>query len=295
MTLNDAFDLYQQLVLSSSSKRGITTEMGRWQHHIAPFLGNMPLDGVKNVQIMQLRKVLEEKSLSPQSVYHCLSLVRRVLRRAVEWELYAGPVPVFRMPKFDNRRLRFLSEAEAAYLLQNLSSRSELWHDITKFALYTGLRAGEIYGLMPYHVDIAIRSVKIYDTKNTLSRVIPLNDIALNIVEKYYRHSVQSLPLFNHNGELPAAHYKVFRCAIKACGFNRGIKDRRERVCFHTLRHTFASWLVQKGYPLAMVGTLLGHKDIKMTMRYAHLAPDQERQAVSALPCLEKSACWKYG
>ena len=295
MTLNDAFDLYQQLVLSSSSKRGITTEMGRWQYHIAPFLGNIPLDGVKNVQIMQLRKVLEEKSLSPQSVYHCLSLVRRVLRRAVEWELYAGPVPVFRMPKFDNRRLRFLSEAEAAYLLQNLSSRSELWHDITKFALYTGLRAGEIYGLMPYHVDIAIRSVKIYDTKNTLSRVIPLNDIALNIVEKYYRHSVQSLPLFNHNGELPAAHYKVFRCAIKACGFNRGIKDRRERVCFHTLRHTFASWLVQKGYPLAMVGTLLGHKDIKMTMRYAHLAPDQARQAVSALPCLEKSACWKYG
>ena len=295
MTLNDAFDLYQQLVLSSSSKRGITTEMGRWQHHIAPFLGNIPLDGVKNVQIMQLRKVLEEKSLSPQSVYHCLSLVRRVLRRAVEWELYAGPVPVFRMPKFDNRRLRFLSEAEAAYLLQNLSSRSELWHDITKFALYTGLRAGEIYGLMPYHVDIAIRSVKIYDTKNTLSRVIPLNDIALNIVEKYYRHSVQSLPLFNHNGELPTAHYKVFRCAIKACGFNRGIKDRRERVCFHTLRHTFASWLVQKGYPLAMVGTLLGHKDIKMTMRYAHLAPDQARQAVSALPCLEKSACWKYG
>lgn len=295
MTLNDAFDLYQQLVLSSSSKRGITTETGRWQHHIAPFLGNMPLEGVKNVQIMQLRKVLEGKSLSPQSVYHCLSLVRRVLRRAVEWELYAGPVPVFRMPKFDNRRLRFLSEAEAAYLLQNLSSRSELWHDITKFALYTGLRAGEIYGLMPYHVDIAIRSVKIYDTKNTLSRVIPLNDIALNIVEKYYRHSVQSLPLFNHNGELPAAHYKVFRCAIKACGFNRGIKDRRERVCFHTLRHTFASWLVQKGYPLAMVGTLLGHKDIKMTMRYAHLAPDQARQAVSALPCLEKSACWKYG
>ncbi|WP_304046494.1 tyrosine-type recombinase/integrase [Desulfovibrio piger] len=289
MTLNDAFDLYQQLVLSSSSKKGITTETGRWQHHIAPFLGNMPLDGVKNVQIMQLRKVLEEKSLSPQSVYHCLSLVRRVLRRAVEWELYAGPVPVFRMPKFDNRRLRFLSEAEAAYLLQNLSSKSELWHDITKFALYTGLRAGEIYGLMPYHIDMTISCVKIYDTKNTLSRIVPLNDIAVNIVKKYYGHSVQSLPLFNYDGELPSAHYKVFRCAINACGFNRGIKDRRERVCFHTLRHTFASWLVQKGYPLAMVGTLLGHKDIKMTMRYAHLAPDQARQAVSSLPCLEKT------
>ena len=219
MTLNDAFDLYQQLVLSSSSKRGITTEMGRWQHHIAPFLGNMPLDEVKNVQIMQLRKMVEEKSLSPQSVYHCLSLVRRVLRRAVEWELYPGPVPVFRMPKFDNRRLRFLSEAEAAYLLQELSCRSEIWRDITEFALYTGLRAGEIYALMPYHIDINNKYAKIYDTKNTLNRIIPLNDTALNIVEKYYNFSIQSLPLFNNNGELPITHYKVFRCAVKSCGF----------------------------------------------------------------------------
>ena len=288
MTLNDAFDLYQQLVLSSSSKRGITTETGRWQHHIAPFLGNMTLEGVKNVQIMQLRKMLEGKSLSPQSVYHCLSLVRRVLRRAVEWELYPGPVPVFRMPKFDNRRLRFLSETEAAYLLQELSHRSEIWRDITEFALHTGLRAGEIYALMPYNIDINNKYAKIYDTKNTLNRIIPLNDTALNIVEKYYNFSIQSLPIFNNNGELPATHYKVFRCAVKSCGFNRGIKDRRERVCFHTLRHTFASWLVQRGYPLAMVGDLLGHKDINMTMRYAHLAPNQARQAVSSLPCFEK-------
>ena len=134
----------------------------------------MTLEGVKNVQIMQLRKMLEGKSLSPQSVYHCLSLVRRVLRRAVEWELYPGPVPVFRMPKFDNRRLRFLSETEAAYLLQELSHRSEIWRDITEFALHTGLRAGEIYALMPYNIDINNKYAKIYDTKNTLNRIIPL-------------------------------------------------------------------------------------------------------------------------
>ena len=50
--------------------------MGRWQHHIAPFLGNMPLDGVKNVQIMQLRKVLEEKSLRACLETH-LSIMKR--------------------------------------------------------------------------------------------------------------------------------------------------------------------------------------------------------------------------
>ena len=242
MTLNEAFDLYQQLVLSSSTHKAITTETGRWQHHIAPFLGNFPLEEIRNLQIIQLKRKVEMKNLSPQSVYHCLSLVRRVLRRAVEWELYPGPVPVFRMPQFDNRRLRFLSEPEAAFLLQTLGTRSELWRDIAVFALHT------------------------------------------KIVLRYISKSHSSYPLFTEDGIFPEQHYGIFRSAVKSCGFNKGIKDRRDRVCFHTLRHTFASWLVQRGCPLAMVGSLLGHKDIKMTMRYAHLVPEYGISAVAALP-----------
>lgn len=286
MDLKEAFGYYDQLVLSSLTEKEITTETGRWQHRIAPFLASTPLEGIKNLQIMQLRKTLEQKGLSPQTVYHCLSLLRRILRRAVEWELYGGPIPVFRMPKFDNRRLRFLSELEAAQLLSTLSIRSELWYDVADFALQTGLRAGEIYSLMPYQVDLASKTGKIYDTKNSLSRVVPLNDTACSIVEKYVDQSVSQYQLFHKRGSLPFHQYKIFRAAVAKCGFNTGVKDRRERVCFHTLRHTFASWLVQKGCSLAMVGTLLGHKDIKMTMRYAHLAPDQGQIAVSSLPCL---------
>lgn len=288
MDLKEAFGYYNQLVLSSLTEKEITTETGRWQHHIAPFFASTPLEAIKNLQIMQLRKALEQKGLSPQTVYHCLSLVRRVLRRAVEWELYAGPIPIFRMPKFDNRRLRFLSEAEANLLLSVLNTKSELWYDVADFALQTGMRAGEIYSLMPYQVDLTSKTVKIYDTKNSLSRVVPLNEAACTVAEKYVAQSVSQYPLFQHRGALPVHHYKIFRSAIAKCGFNNGVKDRRERVCFHTLRHTFASWLVQKGWPLAMVGELLGHKDIKMTMRYAHLAPDQGKIAVSSLPSLRQ-------
>jgi site-specific recombinase XerD len=56
--------------------------------------------------------------------------------------------------------------------------------------------------------------------------------------------------------------------------FNEGVEDTRQRVYFHTLRHTFASWLVQRGVDLYKVKELMGHEDIKMTMRYAHLAPE---------------------
>jgi integrase len=64
-----------------------------------------------------------------------------------------------------------------------------------------------------------------------------------------------------------------------------GIKDFR----VHDLRHTFASWLVSAGVPLAEVRDLLGHSTIEMTERYAHLAPDNHVRAVSVLDRLSRS------
>lgn len=284
MVLAEAFDLYCQLVLASHSQREIKSELGRWQLHIAPVMAETQLHSIRNMQILQLQKTLEAKKLSPQSVYHCLSLVRRVLRRAQEWELYEGPVPKFRMPRFDNRRMRFLSAEEAKRLLAELKKESDLWFDITLFTLQTGLRAGEIYNLRSFDIDSKNKYLKIYDAKNRTTRIVYLNKTALKIIKKYKSKKKEGLPLFQENGRLPQSTYRIFSNAVKKCGFNAGITDRREMVCFHTIRHTFASWLIQGGTPLAMVGKLLGHKTIKMTMRYAHLAPEQEVQAVSSLP-----------
>ncbi len=61
------------------------------------------------------------------------------------------------------------------------------------------------------------------------------------------------------------------------------IKDARQKVVFHTLRHTFASWLVEKGVPLYNVAKLMGHSTIDMTQRYSHLAPDSLRSAAMCL------------
>jgi integrase len=64
---------------------------------------------------------------------------------------------------------------------------------------------------------------------------------------------------------------------------NEGIEDPRERVCFHTLRHTYASWAAMAGVPLYTVGKAIGHKSIIMTQRYAHLSPDSHRIAFEAV------------
>jgi integrase family protein len=70
---------------------------------------------------------------------------------------------------------------------------------------------------------------------------------------------------------------------VEKLGLNAGVNDPRQKVVFHTLRHTFASWLVQKGVPLHTVAELMGHRSIAMTQRYAHLSPESLRNAVNLL------------
>lgn len=277
MLVNDAWSYYQNLILSSTKAKARQTEEGRWKVHVNPIIGNQELTEIRALQIITLRNQLEKKGLSPQSVYHCLSLVRRVLRRAKEWELWDGPVPVFSMPKFDNKRIRYLTEDEAKLLIAELRKTSIIWSDIAIFGINTGLRAGELFSLTPARIDKNIEYAHVMDTKTHKNRSIPLNQRARSIVIKYLRNI--NSPIFNQGITTP----KIFRRAVKACGFNEGIIDQKEKVVFHTLRHTFASWLVQRGTPLAVVSQLLGHSDMRMTMRYAHLAPNQGSQAVASL------------
>mgnify|MGYP000530601566 CR=1 FL=1 len=74
-----------------------------------------------------------------------------------------------------------------------------------------------------------------------------------------------------------------FSRAVKQLGFNDGITDTRQRVTFHTLRHTFASWLAIEGTPILTIKELLGHKTLAMTERYSHLIPDAKKEAISII------------
>jgi integrase len=241
------------------------------------------LEEVNSLRVLHFRRSLEKKALSPQTVQHCLALLRRILRKALRLELYAGRLPHFDMPKFDNRRQRFLSTDEARRLLSHLRAGSPLWHEISLFALQTGLRAGEIFQLTREQASLHSRHITIFDSKNHMSRNVPLNATAYNILQRRLPERPSDF-FFTNNGRPIMEAGTVFRRIVNTSGINAGVSDRRARVVFHTFRHTFASWLVQAGTPLMVVSTLLGHKTLTMTQRYAHLAPDQARAAVCALP-----------
>ena len=75
----------------------------------------------------------------------------------------------------------------------------------------------------------------------------------------------------------------AFDRAVKRIGFNKGITDRRQKVTFHTLRHTFASWLAIHNKPIFTIKELLGHQTLAMTERYSHLIPDHKKEAIEVI------------
>ena len=74
-----------------------------------------------------------------------------------------------------------------------------------------------------------------------------------------------------------------FDLAVKELKLNQNVADRRQKIVFHSLRHTYASWLVESGVDLYVVKELLGHSNIQMTQRYAHLAQGTLQKAVKSL------------
>ena len=71
--------------------------------------------------------------------------------------------------------------------------------------------------------------------------------------------------------------------AIDKLGFNTDSIDPAQKVVFHTLRHTFASWLAIQGTPIYTIKELMGHKTLAMTERYAHLLPDHKKEAIDKM------------
>ncbi len=274
----DAWNNY--LDTKTLKPNSLKKEINRFNLHLTSYWKDKSLESIKVRDILAYRKYLFDANLSPQSVKLCLALVRRLMRRAVQLELYSAPIPHFEMPRVDNRRIRFLTESEASQLFMALHAKSELWHDIALLGLNTGMRAGEIFSLRPSSVNFSQKSLILFETKNSQLRIVPLNSTAYGVVQKYY--SKQLPYLFSENQIKQVS--SIFRNAVQDINLNGRVTDTRDKFVFHSLRHTFASWLVQKGVPLIVVGNLLGHKGLQMTMRYAHLAPEQGKHAVDLLP-----------
>jgi len=144
-------------------------------------------------------------------------------------------------------------------------------------SIMTGLRKSELFNLRWSDIDLANGIVTVRDehAKSGKQRRVPIN-AALHDVLTTWKPLAHDVFVFaGDSGKPVQCMKKSFASVLKAAR----IADFR----WHDMRHTFASWLVQSGVDLNIVRELLGHASLEMTMRYAHLAPNNKLRAVSAL------------
>lgn len=153
-------------------------------------------------------------------------------------------------------------------------------HDYILLLLNTGCRSGEILSLKWENVFIEDRYLIIRNTLSKNGKTIykPLNLECIFALSRMQATRPETEYVF-HN-DLTGNPYVTFRRAFKTLAEKIGVPDLR----IHDLRHTFASFLVQKGVPIYQVSTLLGHSDTRITQRYAHVAPAYLHDAMKSLP-----------
>lgn len=293
LSVGEAWKSYDTMHLSKTKRP--RTDRGRWNLHLA-HLGSLPLSGLTPLTLEKLKTSLAGKGLSPQTTKHVLTLLSRAINHAIRMRLWTGTNPVreVAMPVVDNKRFRFLSTQEAEQLLRAIRERSEDTWRICMMSLYTGMRFSEIASIRWEAVNMDAKVAQVLDPKNGVSRTVSLTGSVVDMLRCISGKSGLVFPGARGKAKSetareaaakkygPSVRYGIssaFDRAVERLGLNAGVTDRRGKVVFHTLRHTYASWLAMSGVPLYQIMDLMGHRSIEMTKRYASLCPSQGREA----------------
>lgn len=226
------------------------------------FLKENPLVKLKLFKIDRAPKVrylsLEEETRLRHALLERDRQLKQARKNANQWREERG-YPLF--PEYDE-------EEPCDYLLP-----------MVLLSINTGLRQGELFNLTWDMVNVSERSIIISGevTKNRNSRYVPLNDEAFKVITQLYEKNAKRKGLV-----FPSKNNQPFN-NVKRSWSSILVKAQIEQFRWHDLRHHFASKLVMAGVDLNTARELLGHSDIKMTLRYAHLAPEYKINAVNKI------------
>ena len=221
------------------------------------------------------------RPLSPATINRYRSSIQAVLTWGRKKRLmpkgWVNPVNDTEPMPVDNARTRYLTEAEYDRLLK--AARVSYWPKLSlliKMAVTTGARRGALFGLRWDDIDLEAGRAFVQRTKNGEPFVMVLLP---EVVEELRRFESRAKPehlvfCSTISTNRPMNHTKAWKNALA----NAGIKGE---VCFHTLRHTHASWLAKRGAPLLAIADSLGHKSLAMTKRYAHLCVDSRADLIN--------------
>ena len=271
--------------------------------------GGTRIDQITAWNVEKWRKTRLAEGRAPATVNRDLSALKAALGRAVDWELIdRHPLAKVKPWKVDTHGVvRFLSPDEERRLREALArrdagmraarERGNQWRTVRHLearpelgtygdhltpmvliSINTGIRRGELFGLKWSDVDLvrALLTVRGAGAKSGKTRHVPLNAEALEALKTWRKQTEGDGLIFLGRTGGRLDNVKKGWAALLADARIAGFR-------WHDTRHHFASRLVQEGVDLNTVRELLGHSDLTMTLRYAHLAPEHKAAAVAKL------------
>lgn len=213
------------------------------------------------------------EKVSPRTMNLELSYFRAMfneLTRMGQWP-FDNPVNTIRAFKTEETEMAFLTADEIDLLLSECDKSSSVHlSTVVKVCLSTGARWSEAEGLK--NTNISKYRITYTKTKGNRNRTVPISQELYDLLPK-------------NKGALFSQCYYAFRSALNRTGI-----ELPDGQLSHVLRHTFASHFMMNGGNILVLQKILGHTDIKMTMRYAHFAPDHLEEAVKLNPLAKRGS-----
>lgn len=288
-------------ILGSVKPSSYQTYMNLLNKHLFPLIGNLKLAAVTPSVVHHFVETLETSGLSYSMIRNIYRLLAASMRYAFEEGLISkNPCRRIKIQREETAEQRVLTRTE-----QKLISQSAEAADLPALlSLYTGMRLGEICALKCSDIDCEKKTITVRRTvqriaKGTMNtgektmlmigspkslrsqRVIPIPDFLMSQLQKRIEQTTNSAYLFGTTAKAaePRTIQRRFKRFAERLGF--------ENVHFHTLRHSFATRLLELGVDVKTVSVLLGHSSARTTLDcYAHSLFDQQRAAMNLL-----SAC----
>ena len=264
-----------------------------------------PLTAITTELIEDWRIERLNNGIAPATVLRDIGRLGGLMKRAVKLKkITEHPGRNVDKPRVDRSpNVRFLDAAEEKHLRDALAARDAQMRDARDSAndwrrkrkqeqlpplphygdhltpavlvsMHTGVRRGELLALKWKNVDLGNKrqiTIEGNTAKSSQTRHIPLNDEALAVLKNWKSQAPDEVRVFPVDTSFKTAWGSLLERA------------KIEEFRWHDLRHHFASRLAQAGVPLNTIRDLLGHGSMAMVLRYAHLAPDQKREAVAKL------------
>ena len=247
------------------------------EHHGRSF----PTTSITSALVNKWAVELEEEGMSNATINRCISAISTVLNHC-SYDDLCDPPPKFKRRKENEGRKLFFTKEDVNQMCHasvDVFNRMDL-AEIIQVAAFTGMRQGELLKLKVRDIDLSLNAIHVgglpdVTTKARNYRSIPIHERIASLLQDRLEGAKPNIKVFDDwstKDQLLRAFNKVRRYAGLPEGY-----------CFHSLRHSFATWHVEAGTPMRTLMGLMGHKRIETTLKYAKITDKARIQAMAGI------------